>query len=187
MTFQLLNRQTQQLTPWPRDDEQMPVGLDRGAFHVVEVIQLEPPEPAPGQTVRPADPVIVIDDPDGEGVNGTVTLAWVVEGIPQPPPEPDFDAMETGLRVENGFREAMLEALLVDPMAAGSLTSRFDDFRKEGDFGPFLQSLLLTLNALPSQTAAHTGMEFLALASRCHMPPAFLEALQAAFDAGSTE
>jgi hypothetical protein len=184
MTLKLLNRQTQQLTPWPRDDEQMPVGLDRQQFHVVSVTQLDQPVPGPGQQVRPTDPVIVIDDPSGEGVNGIVTLGWVVEDIPQPPPEPDFDAMETGLREENGFREAMLDALLVDPMAAGSLTSRFDDFRKEGDFGPFLQSLLLTLSALPSQTAAHTGMEFLALASRCHMPTAFLEALQAAFDGG---
>lgn len=187
MTLKLLNRQNQQLTPWPRDDEKMPVGLDRQQFHVVSVTQLDQPAPGPGQQVRPADPVIVIDDPDGEGVNGTVTIAWVVEDIPQPLPAPDFDAMETGLREENGFRGAMLDALLVDPIATASLTSRFDDFRKDGDFGPFLQSLLLTLNALPSQTAAHIGMEFLALASRCHMPHAFLEALQAAFDAGSAE
>jgi hypothetical protein len=183
MTFQLFNRQTQQLAGWNRADDAIPVGLDRGAFHVVEVIQLEPPEPAPGQTVQPADPVVVITDPDGEGINGTATLAWVVEDVPEPEPEPDFDGMETALREENGFKDAFLEALPLDPMAVNSLTSRFDDFRKDGDFAPFLQSLLLTLDALPAQQAAHTGMEFLDLASRCHMPPAFLQALQAAFDA----
>jgi hypothetical protein len=69
-------------------------------------------------------------------------------------------------------------------MAAGSLLSRFDDFRKDGDFAPFLQSMLLVLHALPPEQAAEIGTEFLAVASRCHMPQTFLQALQAAFDAG---
>jgi hypothetical protein len=184
MTFQLLNRQTQQLTPWPRDDEQMPVGLDRGAFHVVEVIRLEPPEPAPGQSVQPADPVVVITDPDGEGINGTATLAWVVEDVPPPEPEPDFDAMATALRTENGFKDAFILAFAEDPIAAGSLTSRFDDFRKDGDFAPFLQSMLLVLHSLPPEKAAEIRAEFPRVAVRCHMPTAFLQALQAAFNAG---
>ena len=114
---------------------------------------------------------------------------WLASRPPLPPPPapeppPDFDAMATALREENGFKEAFLEALPLDPMAVNSLTSRFDNFRKDGDFAPFLQSLLLTLATLPTEKAAHTGMEFLALASRCHMPQAFLQALQDAFDAG---
>ena len=102
-------------------------------------------------------------------------------------PEPDFDGMATALRTENGFKSAFLLAFSEDPMAAGSLTSRFDDFRKDGDFALFLQSTLLVLHALPPEQAAEIGTEFLAVASRCHMPPALLQALQAlqaAFDAG---
>jgi hypothetical protein len=91
--------------------------------------------------------------------------------------------MAEALRTKNGFKDAFLRAQPEEPMAVGSLTSRFDDFSKDGDFAPFLQSLLLVLNALPAQEAAHTGMEFLAVAHDCHMPPAFLEALQAAFNA----
>jgi len=99
-------------------------------------------------------------------------------------PEPDFDGMATALRTENGFKPAFLLAFSEDPMAAGSLTSRFDDFRKDGDFAPFLQSMLLVLHSLPPEQAAEIGTEFLAVASRYHMPPALLQALQAAFDAG---
>lgn len=102
---------------------------------------------------------------------------------PPPPVEPDFRAMAEALRTENGFKDAFLEAQPLEPMAVGSLTSRFDDFSKDGDFAPFLQSMLLVLNALPAQKAAHIGMEFLAVAHRCHMPPAFLDALQSAFGA----
>ena len=184
MTLQIFNRQTQQLAGWNRADDAIPVGLDRGAFHVVEVIQLEPPEPTPGQTVQPADPVVVITDPDGEGVNGTATLAWVVEDVPPPEPDPDFDAMATALRTENGFTSAFLLAFSEDPMAAGSLTSRFDWFRRSGDFSLFLQSMLLVLRAIPPDQAAEIGTEFLGIAARCHMPTAFLQALQEGFDAG---
>jgi len=103
---------------------------------------------------------------------------------PQPEPEPDFDGMATALRTENGFKSAFLLAFAEDPMAAGSLTSRFDEFRRSGDFSLFLQSMLLVLHALPSEQAAEIGTEFLAVAVRCHMPPTFLQALQAAFSAG---
>jgi hypothetical protein len=96
---------------------------------------------------------------------------------------PDFDGMATALRTENGFKTAFLEAFMGDPMAAGSLTSRFDDFRRSGDFSWFLQSILLVLHALPPEQATEIGTEFLAVAVRCHMPQAFLQALQAAFSA----
>jgi hypothetical protein len=98
-------------------------------------------------------------------------------------PEPDFDGMATALRTENGFKSAFLLAFTEDPMAAGSLTSRFDEFRRSGDFSLFLQSILLVLHALPSEQAAEIGTEFLAVAVRCHMPAAFPQALQAAFNA----
>ncbi len=108
-------------------------------------------------------------------------LQWLQLEPPQP--EPDFDAMAMALRTENGFKNAFVLAFAEDPMAAASLTSRFDEFRRSGDFSLFLQSMLLVLHALPVDQAAEIGTEFLAVAARCHMPTAFLEALQTAFGA----
>ena len=132
------------------------------------------------------------DTHPGEGWEETTPEAfaeWLASRPPLPPPPapeppPDFDAMATALRTENGFKNAFLLAFAEDPMAAGSLTSRFDEFRRSGDFSLFLQSMLLVLHALPTEQAAEIGTKFLAVAVRCHMPPAFLQALQAAFDAG---
>ena len=114
---------------------------------------------------------------------------WLASRPPLPPPPapeppPDFDAMATALRTENGFKDAFLLAFAEDPMAAGSLTSRFDDFRKDGDFSLFLQSMLLVLDSLPPEQAAEIRTAFPAVAVRCHMPQAFLQALQDAFDDG---
>ena len=111
--------------------------------------------------------------------------AWKAsQPAPPPPPpvqEPDWNGMETALRLENGFKEAFLTAMPSEPMAVGSLTSRFDNFRKDGNFMPFLESLVIVLSALPPQMAGHTGLDFLGLAYRHHMPQPFLDALQQVF------
>ena len=99
-------------------------------------------------------------------------------------PAPDFDGMSTALRKENGFTDAFLEAFAKDPIASGSLQSRFDDFRKDGDYSLFLQSLALVLGSLESQHAAELGAEMLAIASRCNMPAAFIQDMVNAVAAG---
>jgi len=96
--------------------------------------------------------------------------------------EPDFAAMANALRTENGFVTAFLAASLTDPLAAGSLLSRFDIFSRDGDYSLFLQSMTLVLNALAPEHAAEIGAEFMAIAVRCHMPQQFLEDLQRAFN-----
>jgi hypothetical protein len=103
--------------------------------------------------------------------------------LPQPPPveEPDWNGMETDLRLQNGFKDAFLAAMPTEPMAVGSLTSRFDDFKKDGNFIPFLESLFIVLSVLEPQMAAHTALEFLALAHLHHMPTEFINALQQMF------
>jgi hypothetical protein len=133
------------------------------------------------------------DTHPGQGWEETTPEAfeeWLASRPPLPPPPapeppPNFDDMATALRTENGFRDAFRAAFAEDPMATGALTSRFDDFRKDGDFAPFLQAMLLVLDSLPPEQAAEIRAHFPAVAVRCHMPQAFLQALQDAFNAGS--
>lgn len=180
MALQLLNRLTNTLAGWPRQDDEIPVGLDRSTYHVLEVIRLEPPDLAPGETAAPAEPVIWITDPDGTGINGTVTLAWVVlPAPPRPGPAPNWDQLRQGIQTENGFDQAFRAAFQASPMVGTSLSSRLDDFQLTGNYSLFLQGLQSALSLLPAQDAAHIAIEFLALSQRCNMPPAFLEALQA--------
>lgn len=184
MIYQLLNRETQAVIAWPRDDDQPVVGLDRTTYHVLEVVRLDPPEPGPGEQVQPVPPVVVIDDAAAE-VNGTITYAWQLIELPPPPeptPQPDFRRLRGAIRSENGYVDAFMAAMAADPITANSLISRLDVFELTGNFTLFLESLQLALQALPAQDAAHVGLEFMALAQRCHMPAAFLNALQALFE-----
>jgi hypothetical protein len=178
MPFQLLHRSTNTLQPWIREDQQIPVGLDRATFYVVDVIQLDQPALQPGQQAIPADPVIVITDPDSQGINGTVTLGWQVVSPPPPPPEPDWDRLRLGLQTQNGFDQAFRAAFQASPMVGTSLSSRLDAFQLGGNYSLFLQGLQSALSLLPAQEAAHIAIEFLALSQACNMPSDFLEALQ---------
>jgi hypothetical protein len=104
---------------------------------------------------------------------------WQVEDIPPPPPTPDFAELRRGIQTENGYRAAFTQALGADPMGGLPAPSRLDDWERFGEWQPFLESLMIMLRAIPPQDAAHVAWEFLALAQRTHMDPAFLEALQA--------
>jgi hypothetical protein len=177
----LLNKQTGQLTAYPRNDDQPVVGLDRGAFAVLEQIHLAAPEPGPGQAVRPLPPVVEIEDPAGEDLNGTATYGWEVFDLQ---PAPNWAQFRSAIRVENGFSAAFMAAFQADPMVAHTLGSRLDRFQTTGDFALFLESLTLALGALPTQEGAHIAMELLALSHRCNLPVGFTQALEAMFEQG---
>jgi hypothetical protein len=105
--------------------------------------------------------------------------AWRVEDLPPPPPAPDFDALRAGILTENGYRAALGAALQADPIESLPIASRLDDWEQFGRWQPFLSSLMMALQNIHPDEAAHVAWEFLALASRCHMDQTFLEALQA--------
>lgn len=180
MTLQLLHRPTNTLQPYIRGDGQMPVGLDRGpdGYYVVDVNQLEPPELQPGEQAIPADPVITITDPDGQGVNGTATLGWEVIPAPPPvPPEPDWNAFREGLRTENGYQSYFAQAAQSQPLTASSLPVDFYEFRTTGNYNSFLSLLTQVVSLLPQQDASHVLTELIQLSQRCNMPQAFINDL----------
>lgn len=63
----LLNRATGALLPYPREDNEPVVGLDRDAAYVVEVEREPEPEPeydSATHYLQPLQPVIAITDPE---------------------------------------------------------------------------------------------------------------------------
>lgn len=180
MTLQLLHRLTNTLRPLNRGDNKVPQGLDRSpsGFHVVDVIQLNQPVLQLGEQAIPAQPVINITDPDGQGVNGTVTLGWVVIAAPPPvPPEPDWNAFREGLRTENGYQSYFAQAAQSQPLTASSLPVDFYEFRTTGNYSSFLGLLTQVVSLLPHQDASHVLTELIQLSQRCHMPQAFINDL----------
>lgn len=183
MSYILYSRSSHELQAYPAgvDTARPMVGLDKSLFLTLELIQLDPPEyDELTHQILPSDPVISLLDESAE-ISGTATVGWTVEPIPPAKPAPDFAQFQHAIRTENGFTAAFLTASASDPFAAASLTSRFDDFRKDGDYLPFLQSISLVLQALPADHAAEIGIEFYQLAIRCNMPQSFVEAVRNAF------
>lgn len=169
----LYNTATGLLHPYPRQDDEPVVGLDP-RFSSLELIQELPPDHDPStQRLEPTETI----DLDA----ATVTRGWQLVTLPPPPPGPDWAQFRQAIRSENGFSAAFVAAFSADPMVAHTLGSRLDWFQTTGDYALFLESLTLTLQALPPQEAAHIAMEFLTLASRCGLPAAFLDALQTLF------
>jgi hypothetical protein len=186
MNYFLLNRATNVLTAWPRDDSEPVIGLDRNAYHVVEVIQEPKPtgfNPATHGT-QPLAPVVNITDVDAD-VNGTVTYGWeVVELPPGPEPGPDWTGFRQAILTENGYVAAMAAALDSENdsarLAVTFSHSRLDRFQDRGDFAEYLQGLLLIVSVQPEQNKAPLIEEFLDLAARCNLPTAFIAALNEA-------
>lgn len=181
MALQLLNRLTNTLAGWPRQDDEIPVGLDRSTYHVLEVIRLEPPELAPGETAAPAEPVIDITDPDGAGVNGTATFGWIVLPAPPPPgPAPDWLGFVNWLYIQPPMMQAMAAARAsTTPQgepATTALPAALEAARNEGNYPAFALTWgqFLLASGLPLEALA----PIVAKAEECHLPPEFVAALQ---------
>lgn len=180
MALQLLHRPTNTLRPLNRGDNSVPLGLDRSpsGFYVVDVIQLDQPALQPGEQIVPAQPVITITDPDGQGINGSATLGWEVIPAPPPvPPEPDWNAFREGLRTENGYQSYFAQAAQSQPLTASSLPVDFYEFRTTGNYNSFLGLLTQVVSLLSQQDASHVLTELIQLSQRCHMPQPFIDEL----------
>jgi hypothetical protein len=135
------------------------------------------PQPTAPPSWDPSTQALVEGPP--ELVDGQWVEVWQVVDLPPRPPAPDFAELRRGIQTENGYRAAFIQALGADPMGGMPAPARLDDWERFGDWRPFLESLMTMLQTIAPQDAAHVAWEFLALAQRTHMDPAFLEALQA--------
>lgn len=180
MPLQLLHRPTNTLQPWIREDQQIPVGLDRTAYHVVEVIQLDQPALQQGEQAIPADPVISITSPNSQGVNGTVTLGWQVVSPPPPPPAPQWLEFVTWLYGQPAMMAAMSAARAsTSPQgepATTALPAALEAARNEGNYPAFALTWgqFLLASGFPAQALAPIVVK----AQEFHLPAEFVAALQ---------
>lgn len=159
-----------QLLAYPRHDNEPVVGLDPTLI-ALELIQLDPPQHDP--STHRLDHTQTIDL-----TAGTVTRGWQLVVIPPPPPAPDWAQMRQALQTENGFPTAWAAAFQANPLVAGLMAPRLDLCEISGNYGLFIDSLLIALATLNNQAqAAEVAVEFVALAERCSMPAEFLEEL----------
>ena len=93
------------------------------------------------------------------------------------PPSPDWSQFRQALRTENGYAPAFSAAMVADPMAGVGLAIGLDAFRRDGNYGDFLDELQSAFAALPQEQALHIAAELLDLAIRCNMPAEFIAAL----------
>jgi hypothetical protein len=111
----LLDRATNQLISYPREDNEPVVGLNRNTAYVVEIVR----EPEPGYDpathyLQPLEPVIAITDPNSDDVNGTVTYGWkIVELPPVVPLPPNWTGFLAELLQSVSFEASRLGALQI--------------------------------------------------------------------------
>lgn len=100
-------------------------------------------------------------------------------------PEPDWERFQEDLQIANGFPAAWGAIFSGDPRPGIGLISALLDWRATGQWAPFFGAALACLALLPPEQAAHVGLELLALATDCHLDPAFCQALETFLEASS--
>ena len=176
MTRLLLDRSTNQLLPYPRQDNEPVAGLDRNAAYVVEVIRDAEPEYDPAtHYLQPLEPVFSITDPDGDDVNGLATYGWELLAIPEPVPVPDWGRFKRIAMANDSLNSILAGAYGVAPVAAGALAPALlqAETGATSDFAAAWAAIVRTVAVPPEVVAGFVGV-----ATACHLPAEFVAALQ---------
>jgi hypothetical protein len=183
MTRLLLDRTTNQLRPYPRQDDEPVAGLDRDAAYVVEVVrEPEPDEYNPATHYpQPLEPVVAITDPDSDDVNGTATYGWELVPIVPPTPPPNWTAYREGLR-DPRYVTIVAAALTSTPKAkygAMIISAALNSFQDRGDHKDYLDCVVWILegSALPVAEKTDLASGLLALMTQCNLPGSFITEL----------
>jgi hypothetical protein len=175
MTRLLFNRATNQLLPYPRQDDEPVAGLDRTTAYVVEVIREPEPEYDPTtHYLQPLEPVVSITDPDSDDCNGTATYGWELVAIPEPAPMPDWDSFKRLALTHPGLNAAMADALPLAPAAALALPAALLQAEQgaTADFAGCWRAVRAAANPAPEVIE-----ELVAAAEACNLPAEFVAAL----------
>ena len=177
MTRILYDTTTAVLRPYPRADDDDVVGLDP-RYLALWVIEEPQPDHDPG--THRLEPT--------EAINleaRSVTRGWQLVTVPPPTPAPDWERFQGDLQTANGFPAAWGAIFSGDPRPGIGLISALLDWQATGQWASFFGAALACLALLPPEQAAHVGLELLALATDCHLDPAFCQALGTFLEASS--
>ena len=173
-TRTLLNRATNRLVAYPRQDDEPVIGLDRDAYHVLQIIRDPQPEPQDGCQVVPLPVAIEISHPDGDDLNGTATYGWQQQPIPPAPPRPDWLTFKAAVLRSATVNQALAAAYQVAPVAAAALAPSLTlAERGSPDEFAVVWGAIIQATAVPAPELVGLA----ALAEACNLPQAFVEAV----------
>ena len=177
MTRLLLDRATDTLQPYPRQDDEPVAGLDRNAYQVVEVVR--EPEPADYDPAThfpaPLEPVVTIDDPDSDDCNGTATYGWGLVAFVPPPPVPDWATFRSGLLISPDVAALMGAARMAG--CEPGVTALPVALEKAQQGNPTEFAACWALVVRDGAASAKAIAALVAAATACNLPPDFIAAL----------
>ena len=175
MTRLLLDRSTNQLLPYPRQDNEPVAGLDRDAAYVVEVIREPEPEyDSATHYLQPLEPVVSITDPDSDDVNGTAAYGWELVAIPEPAPMPDWAVFKAAAIGSSTLNTIIAQAFTSAPVAALALVPALERCETNGS-DDFAFRWAAVCSAV--EVSAEVIAGFQAVATTCNLPANFIAAL----------
>ena len=171
--------------PYPRNDDEPVMGLDRSLYRALEIRQEpEPPHDPAVEVLAPTEQIDwLADAPDATGLDAYLIRSWKVEPLtPPPPPEPAADWLGFAGWLY-GF-EPMAAGMAharnsVDPQgepATTGLPAAMDEARLRKNYPAFALSwaVFLAASAMPAADLA----QIVAKAQACNLPAEFVAALQ---------
>lgn len=179
-TRTLLDRSTGKLVNYPRQDDEPVIGLDRSAYHVLQIIREPQPEPQDGYVVVALPVAIEVTDPGSEDLNGAATYGWEQQPIPPVPPIPpappraDWLTFKAAVLRSTTVNQALAAAYQVAPVAAAALAPSLA-MAERGQPDEFAVVWGAIIQATAVAPAELVGLA--ALAEACNLPEAFVEAV----------
>ena len=173
-TRTLFDRSTGELVNYPRQDDEPVVGLDRNAYHVLQIIREPQPEPQEGIQLIPLPAVVNITDPDADDIAGTVTYGWQQQPIPPAPSRADWLTFKAAVLRSTTVNQALAAAYQVAPVAAAALAPSLA-MAERGQPDEFAVVWGAIIQATAVAPAELVGLA--ALAEACNLPEAFVKAV----------
>lgn len=163
----LYDTETSTLQAYPRADDEPVIGLDP---RYLEMDVLQQPQPEYDPTTHRLDPTEAIDL-DAR----TVTRGWQLVELPPPAPAPDWATFRGQLLISEGVAAVMAAARAAGCEPGVTALPVALERAQAGDPADFRACWALV--AAAGQASPELLADLVAMATECHLPEGFVEAL----------